>query len=373
MKNGLNGMSVILHSKEKFPSVSVLLPVHRKSPERTTDPEELRKALAQAQEQLYQVCQDAVAETLAGELHRLALKIDFVHDKEGIGLFVSPLVSVLVHFPFPVKSRIMIGDRFELRNVLYMSQLFPAYALLTLSQKEARLLKGEGEMLAEVNDGRFPFRFTDDYIYNGHSLGTSFGYAMKWFERDKGILKRKRQQAFLRTFNMLLQDYLADGRRLVLAGTERNLLDYSEVIDKSLRPLAVLYGNFDHHSPAQLRQLALPLIEAAMQKENLQLFSKLKKAADDKMMIAGITGAWKAASEGKGLHLLVERDYWTEAYVESDPTILLFNKPASAHTLLNDAVESLIRLVWDKNGEVSIVENGSLKQYERVALLLRYS
>jgi hypothetical protein len=42
------------------------------------------------------------------------------------------------------------------------------------------------------------------------------------------------------------------------------------------------------------------------------------------------------------------------------------------HEILGDAVESIIEAVISKNGNVVMVENGKLTDFDQIALMLRY-
>jgi hypothetical protein len=82
---------------------------------------------------------------------------------------------------------------------------------------------------------------------------------------------------------------------------------------------------------------------------------------------------WRAAQEGKGLTLLVEKDLVKPGFVrENDRFNLFLSPPVEKHDILADAVETIIETVISKNGRVVMVGNGRLMNFDQIALMLRY-
>lgn len=65
---------------------------------------------------------------------------------------------------------------------------------------------------------------------------------------------------------------------------------------------------------------------------------------------------WKAAKEGKGFSMLVEKEYNGSAIVTQEV----------------DPVNEIMSTVLEKNGKVVIVEKDVLKDFKRIALINRY-
>ena len=91
------------------------------------------------------------------------------------------------------------------------------------------------------------------------------------------------------------------------------------------------------------------------------------------MAIDGIRDVWAMAKMGKGLTLLVEKDYHAVGYVDSSNEVKLYeNPPTAKHHVITDTVEEIISTVIEKKGDIVVVENGVLEKFGRIALLLRY-
>jgi hypothetical protein len=89
--------------------------------------------------------------------------------------------------------------------------------------------------------------------------------------------------------------------------------------------------------------------------------------------ITGIQNIWKAVTEGNCLKLLVEKDFSVPGYITNgaDYELHLY-PPVKSHQIIPDAVNRLIEMVLEKNGEVIMMENDVLQDYNRLALITRY-
>jgi hypothetical protein len=96
-----------------------------------------------------------------------------------------------------------------------------AYILL-LSQRLISLFSFENNQLKEIRDGIFPVVLPADYEFARPVLGTSFGYAMKGFEKDKSISKKERFARLLQETDKNLKQYLTPESSLIIAGTDQN-------------------------------------------------------------------------------------------------------------------------------------------------------
>lgn len=82
---------------------------------------------------------------------------------------------------------------------------------------------------------------------------------------------------------------------------------------------------------------------------------------------------WEAASEGKGLTLLVEKDYQITGYHQlSSETEIFLTPPVGKYKVVLDVADDIIEIVKEKGGNIVILENGALKNFNHIALILRY-
>jgi hypothetical protein len=103
------------------------------------------------------------------------------------------------------------------------------------------------------------------------------------------------------------------------------------------------------------------------------MIQELKEKIGNGSCITGITEIWKAVKEGRGLKLLVEKDYAVPGFLlHSSSYDLYLEPPKEQHEILPDVINTIIEIVLEYNGDVTLVENNALKDYQRAALITRY-
>lgn len=128
------------------------------------------------------------------------------------------------------------------------------YYILSLGRKKVFLYKLHDTATEEIRDGIFPMSFLDDYEYAKSSRGTSFGYALKNFEKDKSIVRKERFLRFLKEVNEKLRRYLNDESALLLTGTDEDRTDFKRVSDHNHLLVGEISGSFNTSNLGQLKQ-----------------------------------------------------------------------------------------------------------------------
>lgn len=129
--------------KAKNPSVSIYLPTHVKGEEVQQDPIRFKNLLKKAEQQLidYEV-DEATVEALLEEPRKLLDQpIFWQHADKGLAVFVTENDFEYFRVPLDFKEQVMVEDHFLITPLLPMITLDGTYCMLTLSQKEMRLLK----------------------------------------------------------------------------------------------------------------------------------------------------------------------------------------------------------------------------------------
>lgn len=371
----LLGEDLLLLQQEKGKiCVSIIVPSHRLSPDRRVDKLEVERAITKAKELIKYRYTESDTDPLLQAMDELYKEIDFIHNADGIGLYVSPGLKLAVSFPFPVKEKVMVGDNFELRDLLYKVNYAVPYFVLLLTEKGARLFEAEWNILKELKDKNFPKEYTEEYIYNPPSRGTSYaGHAhVKSFEKDKSILEEIRLKDFFRHTDELLNDYLVGNIPLVLLGTEREMALFDKISSHKKHIINKIGGSYNYSNKKQLADIAWPAMYSYLQKERIQLLKEFTEKTGEHHGVSGIEEVWRAAREGKGLKLLVEKDFRSPGFVSGEGYHLYLRPPKAAHRALADAVDDIIEMVLEKKGRVFFTDNGMLKDFQRIALITRY-
>jgi hypothetical protein len=376
MKNHMQADNILamLQARDNI-CISIIIPTHRLSPERQIDPIEARKVISKAKEYVLQRYKNEKIKNLVDAIDELYGEVDFVHVNYGLGIFVSQTVRQLIYFSFPVQEKIIVGDSFEVRDLLYEMNYSSRYYFLAITEKNARLYEGQLSHLIEVKDHNFPKEYREEYLYEHPSRGNSYvGHAFtKGAEKDKSILEEIRHQQFFRDVDELLDDYLHTDIPLIVSAVSKELASFKKVSRHATKIIASIEGNYTYIAPAELEKKVWETFRHTVDESKMRLLKEYEEKTGAGLGVEGLEEVWKATSEGRGFKLLVEKDFKKTGFtVTRDHSNLHTLQPPERHKTLPDAVDDLIELVLEKNGEVTFLEKDELKDHQHIALITRY-
>lgn len=351
------------------PCVSLIIPLLKKAPGKQTNLQEIKRILADVNTRLSLNYNQKVTNDLMKKINRLLDDVDFIHIAEGIGIFVSQHIVKRVFFPFQVTEKIFVASKFEIRDLIFLQRFLEEYYVLSLSEKSNALYRGIGGRLEKITDDFFPATYTDDYEYEHSARGTSFGFTGKAVEKDKSELLRLRLLSFFKTIDKHMKKYISGDAKLILSGPKKEVALF---INSSLHAENIVGKVFGNYSKDEFRlgDLSWEKIIRFRRMKQQKLLEQLKESKGK--MVYGLADVWKEANEGKGLKLLVGKDYRRYGFLDQEKQKFSMRKPASDHFIVYDAVEQVIKTVLEKNGMVEFMEDEVLKEYKNIALLERY-
>ncbi len=354
--------------------VSIVVPTHRYSRDRIQDPKTVYKAVEKAKHLLQNSAwpKDAIQEVEL-KLEAIHKKIDFLRLQEGLAIFVSPNISKLFLLPFQVKEKVILGKNFEIRDLLYYAQFLKPYYLLAVSKKRIPLFRGEGRDLHEIRDNDFPQEYAEEFEYAHPSVDSSSSMSLKSFERDKSILQEIRQKDFMKHVDHAINKYLKNDMPLLIAGVEEALSNFEHVTHHLNQVVGKIQGEYAHDALHALSDLAWKKMNEYIRASQKNVLIKLQEDIGRRLAVDGIRDVWKSAKEGKGLTLIIEKDFQPTAYLDpTDDSKIYLTAPTGKYEIITDAADDVIEVVKEKGGDIVIVENGELERYDHIAMLLRY-
>lgn len=354
--------------------ISVIVPTHRFSPERKSDKTEVVKALVNAKQLLQNKYPEADIKVLLERMDELLETIDFTRNMEGLGLYISHAVKLSVQFPFPVQEKVMVNDNFELRDLIYMDNYADTYYILLLTEQVGRLFKGSWNTLFEIKDNHFPMAHKDDYVYAKPVRSSSYaGHAhVKNFEKDKSELETIRLRDFFRKLDKILDNYLVNGIPLIVLGVEKELSLFTGVSKHVEKIVGKIAGSYNYENEKVLADITWPVMRLHLENKRKTMVKEFEEKIGEGLGLSGIQEVWAAAREGKAFNLLVEKDYRQPGFLAENEYHLYIHPTKKANRVLADAVDDIIETVLEKSGHVYFVDNGILKDHQRIALITRY-
>jgi len=363
-----------LFSEKKGPCLSIIVPLHKLSNERMLNAETFRKSIRKGKSLLKRKeFSGSISEIMLARLDELSSQFNPDNAMNGIGLFISPSVAEVVHFPFPVNEKILLDKNFETRDLFYLKQLMSPYYVLSLGKKAVRLFAAQGDQFIEIKDGHLPMEFEEQYEYERASMGTSFGFSRKGFEKDKSAILKLRIESFFKEAGSHLATYVnKNNHPLIVAGTKDLVAEFRSHFTFDKKIAGEVIGSFKDENLFTLRTKAFASLIKHQKEEIKNKITEFIEKDTLRHLAKGIQEVWQAAHEGRGLTLLVEKEYSQRTYLRDGDPLLHLQAPKGKYTLVPDAVDEIIETVVEKGGKVLFTEKNKLKVFDSIALLLRY-
>lgn len=364
-----------MQAGEYTPCISIVVPLQNiMSQDKKAALHTAGKAIEKA-EDILQGTHPRHYEKLLTSLRKLLEEFDRLYDPlaEGAGFYVSPNYHKLIQFPFPVRERIQLGDTFLIREVLYQEHYAINYFVLHLNEKVIQCYKGRLNKLEEVSDQNFPRELHDDYEYSRPARSSSHAgqEGVKGFEKDKSILEATRLKTHYRMADHLLDKYLG-ASQLIIAGPKKNIAYFQETTHHKKNIIASINGNYSHTAHDELGNRCWAVLKNWIDEREHTLIIDLIREKWQQHAVEGVKEVWKAANDGRGYKLLVEKDYSCTGFLEEKSGKLQLKAPGSKHRIITNVVDEIMRIVLEKSGEVEFVQNGALEAHQQIALILRY-
>jgi hypothetical protein len=354
-----------LAAERAYPSLTITLPTHRTSPDNRQDPIRLKNLVAEAATRLTDEFGKREVAPLLASLDELADQIDHQFNLDGLAILVSANLARFYRLPFTLPERVIVDESFFTRDLVYALNRSPRYWVLSLSEQSTRLYEAVKRDLEELRAGT-PFPMT---------YGSRGGEGI--VPREPAIntsqLRDDYLRAFFRNVDQELGVYMADDPLPVaVVGVDRSLSFFREVTTHQQQLVTTLASGQDKASAHELGELIWPVVRESLAERRAAVFGELNAAVGAQRSASTLGEVWRCAQEGRGETLVVEEGYHEAAAVDETGLRLLPPEQGSGPSLLDDAVDAVIETVLAKGGRVVFVDDGSLPQHSRIALILRY-
>ncbi len=272
--------------------------------------------------------------------------------------FLLPIEdSVMVSFRPYVRQLAMLMDTYERHGVIHVEQIGARLFVFHMGNLEA----AEGVLGEEVK------------------MHKSGGWSSSRYQRREAEIARHNLQEaaefaeeFYRRNNT---------RRLILAGTEKNVALFRDLLSNRLRSMVIGQIAVDNNaSPAEIRSKALKLVQDAAHKEAIATADTiLTQAHKGGNAVLGLTETLTAVQNGRAQHIVTLADFVQPAYrfVESGYILLELDDEAELGSgrvqRLPDAVDSVLRRAMVQGIGVTIIdEHAELAEAGKIGALTRY-
>ena len=349
-------------SKVKSPvCVTIILNTHKTAPENKKDPILLKNLISTVGKRLENEYDAKTSKSYVEKLNQLAEKIDHSHNDNGLILFVNEEISEYLRVPTHPTTRVVLDDTFATRSVIRALKRDTDYYILVLGKGKVRLLEASsGNLVQEIKSKDFPFEdktVLDVAPAESANAQRMTNLTQEFFNRvDKNfnqIRKNNPLPTVIYSETNNYHQYLKEA-------------DYPNVFIGH-----VLLKSFDAKASNLVKEVWEHVKELTVEK-NRSRITELQQALNSGKFLGDINEIWLAVQNGRGKTIFVEEGYFQP--VRNDNGVL---RPISAEEIsskedINDIVDDMIEYNLQFGGDVVFLEPNSLKDFNKLALVVRY-
>jgi hypothetical protein len=227
------------------------------------------------------------------------------------------------------------------------------YYILLLGENTGRLFEGFRDMLIEIVDGNFPVNGKMYQSYPEESLPT---------EAHLKLLYKKIETSYSKF-------WLQDPLKLVLIGEKRNRTIFKSVSTHTKDIIGAVEGDYSNTSKHDLGQIVWPVVREVLSGNREKALQELKEASTVQKVASGIDEVWRSANSEMASALLVEDDYRVKGNILKTNGAHIIYENADIMEVFDDVIDSTIEKVLAMDGTVVFLDNGSLTEHQRIALI----
>ena len=272
-------------------------------------------------------------------------------------------------FNVPVSDAVYVSFRPQIRQLAMMNETFDRYGVIHVDSEGARLFVFNMGLL-EAADG---------YLGEEVHIHRAGGWASARYQRSE---KRTARQNLQEAAEMAEEFYRKlNTRHLILAGTDKNVAAFRELLSNRLRSMVV--GTINAKAlatPAEMSEPALELVHKSAAAEEKKILDRVVElSGSGGNAVVGLAETLTAVQNMRAEHVVVISSYAQPAYrfVDSGLIVLEINEEGELGSgriqELPDAVESVLRRALVQGIGVTILDSHpGLEKAGKIGALTRY-
>ncbi|HET9058056.1 MAG TPA: hypothetical protein VFN30_14520 [Chitinophagaceae bacterium] len=346
-----------------LPSVSLIMPFEPKMNLKTELAYKLKIATDKIEQQLMNNYEVEKANLILEKLKNLISQLSYTTYKKSVAIFVSPLIEKVYYLDIPVEEKIIIDESFEIRDLVYSKKDLHKYLVLILSAEWTKIFLGNTSQFIRLKTA------TPD---NVNAIWNDIPSKTANFS-DPSYRKEVMLNKFLK--------YSDDGLGIILnatpfpvfvMGTARVIGHFKKITANKRHVVEYIPGNYEEATETEIRKVLAPYIADWRKVMQNNILRQLDAAMNAGKLVSGIDAIWKKTVQKNARLLVVEKNFIYPAQRVSDTEISLHDPNDINQLFIKDAVDDIIERVLVNGGDVEFVDEGLLKDYQKIALIQFY-
>ncbi|MGB3176052.1 MAG: hypothetical protein WBB12_19525 [Saprospiraceae bacterium] len=283
--------------------------------------------------------------------------------KLGIAIFVSPEFQKIYYLDFEPEEKLVIGDSFEIRDLIYSKSLTKNAILLLLSANEIRYFLYTNNSLTKLIVD-VPLKI-EAFMEN-----TLHDVAIYYEKNDR---REKAMHLLLdnadKGLGMVLQSYDHD---VIVTGSDKMIAHFKKISHHNRAVKAFLPGNYFEKAQSEVIRLVQVSLNNIREDEEKALIQSLEIYNNNQMLAIGLNDVWKQSAIKNCQLLVVEKNYRKAAVLKAFKTEIFTHDLDADPMPMQDVVDDVIENVISAGGKVLFVDDDKLLDYRHIVLVKNY-
>lgn len=354
----------ILEAPQYLPCVSLILPFEPKMSLEKDLAYQLKIAVDKIENELLANYPADKAIPVIKKLIRQIKGLNYNTHKSSIAIFISPIIEKVYYLDLPVEEKIIIDNSFEIRDLIYSKKQIHKYLLAELSSKWIKIYLGNGSGFVPI---------VLNMPTNAEAYKKELSEKITNFSDEKKvkeILLDKFLQHIDKGLKLLLQAYKLP---LFIMGAPKTIGHFKAITHNANHVIEYIPGNFEKKTADELQQIMEPFVADWKKIIQTDLLHQIEDARSQKKIVTGIKDVWNVATQKRGRLLIVEYNFIYPAEQSSRKEIIFKQDESSKNAFyIKDAVDDVIEKVLASGGDVEFVDEGLLKEFNKIVLIEYY-
>lgn len=298
------------------------------------------------------------------KLKNIFCGLNYNTQKKSIAIFVSPVVEKVYYFEVEMEEKIVIDPSFKISDLVCCKKEKKEYLILLLSDKFSKMYLSDGTQLKLIKSNTL--MNVQDYENNTAEKLPNFPDVAdkKKFITDKFLYQMDQG------LSIILKSYPLP---VFVMGLKKLLGDFKKITKNDENVIQFIHGDYEKASEPELCCVMEHILSRWGKLKQQHLLKQLENAKTQNKLRTGIEETLKAAMQNKGRLLVVEKKL--VSHTQTSKTYEPFFKIDSTCNesfFIKEDLDDIIKKVFERGGDVELIDDGLLKNYGHIALIEDY-
>lgn len=354
----------VLNAVKYLPAISMILPFEPKISVKSELEYRLKMAFNKVEKELMNNYPPEKASPIINRLRHLIHELNFNTHKKSIAIFLSPMVEKVFYLDIPVEEKVIIDETFEIRDLVYQKKQEVQYLVLMLSAKRSTMHLANGSSMRLIKSNRSEHTLLSEKDFPERVANFSDPDNMAEVFLEKFLHQMDED------LTLMLKAYPLP---VFVMGAERVLGHYRKITKHAHGITDFIHGNYEELTETEIFKVVQPYVSNWRKVKEMDVLHQVENAMGAKKLAHGIEEVWQAVAHKNCRLLVVERGFMYTARQGAEPDVIYKEElPSDYPFYIKDAVDDVIQKVLENGGDVEFTEDGTLKDYGRIALIQYY-